>query len=62
MSYTKEVIHNFACIYCNRFWSIALHFGGDHNIIDKKLYCPWCGHGHRYITDDDYKGIKRGFE
>ena len=54
MSHTKEVIHNFACIYCNRFWSLALNFGGDHNIINKKLYCPWCGHGHTYITDDDY--------
>ena len=53
--FTKECIWNFTCIFCSQFWSIALHPGGDHNLMNKELYCPWCGQPHVYVTDDDYK-------
>ena len=55
MSYVKEVIHNFTCIYCSRFWSIALPPGGEHNILNKELHCPWCGQSYEYLTDDDFR-------
>jgi len=29
--------------------------GEDHNIMNKKLHCPWCGNSHVYVTDEDYK-------
>jgi len=53
--YVKEVIHSFTCIFCDRFWSIALPPGGEHNILNKELHCPWCGRGYEYLTDDDYR-------
>ena len=55
MSYAKEVIHNFTCIFCSRYWSIALDHSGERHLINKELYCPWCGQSHTYLTDDDYR-------
>ena len=55
MTYAKEIIHNFTCIFCNRNWSIELPPGADHNILNKELYCPWCGQQHAYLTDDELK-------
>jgi transcription elongation factor Elf1 len=53
--YLKEVIHCFTCLFCSRTWSIALHDGADHNLINKKLHCPWCGNSHVYVSDQDFK-------
>ena len=56
MSWIRETIHNFTCIFCSRYWSIALNYGADHVIINKELHCPWCGSKHAYVTDDDFRG------
>jgi len=53
--YLQEIIHCFTCIFCNGNWSIALHLGAEHNIINQRLYCPWCGDAHVYVTDEEYK-------
>ena len=56
MTWVKEVIHNFACIFCNSNWSIALRPGEQHIITNKELYCPWCGGKHIYIYDEHSVG------
>jgi len=37
------------------WWSIALEHGAERLLINKEIYCPWCGEKHIHITDDDYK-------
>jgi hypothetical protein len=56
MTWIREVIHNFDCVFCSRFWSIALPYGAEHNLLNKDLYCPWCGNAHAYVTDDSFRG------
>ena len=55
MTWVREVIHNFVCVFCNMYWSIALEYGAEHVIINKKLYCPWCGNEHIYVSDDSFR-------
>ena len=55
MSWIRETIHNFTCIFCNRFWSIALDYGSEFVILEKELFCPWCGNKHKYVSDSDFK-------
>ena len=55
MSWVKEVIHNFTCVFCASHWSIALGKSGDFIVINKEFYCPWCGKKHIYVTDDDFR-------
>ena len=55
MTWIRETIHNFSCVFCNRHWSIALDHGAEHILMNKKLYCPWCGGKHIYLFDDDFK-------
>jgi len=50
--YAKEIIWNFTCVFCSRFWSLALKPGEDDNVVNKELFCPWCGRKHTYIRDE----------
>ena len=55
MTWIRETIHNFTCVFCGHFWSIALDHGAEYILINKELYCPWCGKTHTYLTDDDFR-------
>jgi len=55
LCWIKEAIHNFTCVFCASHWSIALSDGSDFVVLNKELYCPWCGKKHTYVTDDDFK-------
>ena len=56
MTWIRETIHNFSCVFCNRHWSIALDHGAEHVLMNKELHCPWCGGKHIYLADQDFKG------
>ena len=30
MSWIRETIHNFSCVFCNQYWSIALEHGAEY--------------------------------
>ena len=56
MGYNTLVTHSFDCIFCARYWAIQLPQGAEHNILNKELYCPWCGNKTAYLTDDYFRG------